>query len=122
MKRREVILLVGGAVTWPIAVRAQATRVYRVGYLGTGTSNPRILQFFRDGLRELGWVEGQNIIIEYRYGEGRSDALPGLANELIGLQVDVIVASPTPASLAARNATQTILLLELASTIPSSMG
>ena len=108
MRRREVILLVGGAVAWPIAVRAQATRLYRVGYLGTGARNPRILQFFRDRLRELGWVEGQNIVIEYRYAEGRSDALPELANELIGLHVDVIVASPTPASLAARNATQTI--------------
>src|SRR2546429_10028410 len=108
MKRREFILLVGGAATWPIAVRSQTTRVYRIGYLGTGASNPRTLQFFRDGLRELGWVEGQNIIIEYRYAEGRSDALPGLANQLIGLQVDVIVASPTPASLAAKNATQTI--------------
>src|SRR5262249_428533 len=106
MRRREVILLVGSAAAWPITLRAQAPRVYRGGYLGTAARNPRILQFFRDGLRDLGWVEGQNIIIQYRYAEGRTDALPGLANELIDLQVDVIVASPTQASLAARNATQ----------------
>ena len=122
MRRREVILLVGGAATWPIAVRAQAARVYRVGYLGTGTRNPSILQFFRDGLRELGWVEGQNIIIEYRYGEGLSDALPRLANELIGLKVDVIVASPTPASLAAKNATQTLPIVGIGFDNPVQHG
>lgn len=122
MRRREVILLVGGAVAWPIAVRAQATRLYRVGYLGTGARNPRILQFFRDRLRELGWVEGQNIVIEYRYAEGRSDALPELANELIGLHVDVIVASPTPASLAARNATQTIPIVGIGFDNPVQHG
>jgi putative ABC transport system substrate-binding protein len=59
-------------------VRAQQ-RIYRVGYLNAGTSNPRILQFFRDGLRKLGWVEGQNIVIDYRYAEGRFDTLPELA-------------------------------------------
>jgi ABC-type uncharacterized transport system substrate-binding protein len=121
MRRREFILLVGGA-TWSVAVRAQATRVYRVGYLGTGASNPRILQFFRDGLRELGWVEGQNIIIEERYGEGRFDALPGLASQLIGLQVDVIVASPTPATLAAKAATQTIPIVGIGFDNPIQHG
>ena len=123
MQRRDLIMLLGGmAATWPIAARAQAPRVYRVGYLGTGTSNPRILQFFRDGLRELGWVEGQNIIVEYRYGEGRSDALPMLANELIGLKVDVIVASPTPASLAAKNATQTLPIVGIGFDNPVQHG
>jgi putative ABC transport system substrate-binding protein len=122
MRRRTFITLLGAAATWPIAVRAQATRVFRVGYLGTGASNPRILQFFRDGLRELGWVEGQNIIIDYRYGEGRSDALPGLANQLIGLQVDVIVASPTPAALAAKNATQTIPIVGIGFDNPVQHG
>jgi putative tryptophan/tyrosine transport system substrate-binding protein len=123
MQRRDFITLLGGtAATWPMAVRAQAPRVYRVGYLGTGTSNPSILQFFRDGLRELGWVEGQNIIIEYRYAQGRSDALPGLANELIGLKVDVIVASPTPASLAAKNATQTLPIVGIGFDNPVQHG
>jgi putative ABC transport system substrate-binding protein len=93
-----------------------------VGYLGTGANNPRILQFFRDGLRELGWVEGQNIVIEYRYGEGRSDALSGLANQLIGLGVDVIVASPTPAALAAKNATQTIPIVGIGFDNPVQHG
>ena len=122
MRRREVILLVGGAATWPIAVRAQATRVYRVGYLNSGTSNPRIFRFFHDGLRELGWIEGQNIMIEYRYAEGRADALPELANELTGLKVDAIVASPTPAALAARNATQTIPIVGIGFDNPVQHG
>jgi putative ABC transport system substrate-binding protein len=125
MERREFIAGIGGAaIAWPLAARAQqlAGRVYRVGYLGTGADNPRILQFFRDGLRELGWVEGQNIVIEYRYGEGRSDALSGLANQLIGLGVDVIVASPTPAALAAKNATQTIPIVGIGFDNPVQHG
>jgi putative tryptophan/tyrosine transport system substrate-binding protein len=60
------------------------------------------------GLRELGRVEGQNILIEYRYTDGQADQLPGLAEELVRLKVDVIAASPTPAAMAARNATRTI--------------
>jgi putative ABC transport system substrate-binding protein len=105
-----------------MALPAQATRVYRVGHLSTGILNPRIRRFFQDGLRELGWIEGQNIISEYRYAEGRADALPGLANELIGLKVDVIVASPTPAALAAKNATQTIPIVGIGFDNPVQHG
>lgn len=97
-------------------------KAYRVGYLGTGASNPRLLQFFRNGLRELGWIEGQTIIIDYRFAEGRLDALPRLANELIGLNVDVIVASPTPASLAAKNATPTIPIVGIGFDNPVEHG
>jgi putative ABC transport system substrate-binding protein len=122
MRRREVILLVAGAVAWPSASRAQATRVYRVGYLGTGASNPRNLRFFHDGLREHGWIEGQNITIQYKFGEGRADTLPGLAAELIGLKVDIIVASPTPATLAARNATQSIPIVGIGFDNPVQHG
>jgi putative tryptophan/tyrosine transport system substrate-binding protein len=122
MTRRKFIVGVGVVVAWPMALRAQATRIYRVGYLSTGTSNPRILRFFQDGLRELGWHEGQNIISEYRYAEGRADALPDLANELIGLKVDVIVASPTPATLAARNATQKIPIVGIGFDNPVQHG
>jgi putative ABC transport system substrate-binding protein len=123
MQRREFIrAIVGSAAAWPMALRAQATRIYRVGYLVTGARNPGILQFFRDGLRELGWIEGQNIIIEYRFGEGRSDVLPALANELIGLQVDVIVASPTPASLAAKNATRALPIVGIGFDNPIEHG
>src|SRR6266568_2665484 len=110
MRRRQFIALVGSAVAWPIGVRAQqpAGRVHRVGYLGSGTAAPRLLDAFRQGLRELGWAEGQNIIIEYRYAEGQYDRLPDLADELVRLEVDIIAASPTPAALAAKNATETI--------------
>ena len=69
MRRRELISLVGAAAILPASVWAQARRVYRVGYLGTGASNPHILRFFHDGLREFGWVEGQNIIVEHRFGK-----------------------------------------------------
>ena len=108
-------------------VEAQpAGKVYRIGYLasgwGSGTANPRPLEAFRQGLRELGWVEGQNIVIEYRFAEGRSDRLPGLADELVRLKVDVIAASPTPAALAARNATRTIPIVGMSLTEPVKLG
>jgi putative tryptophan/tyrosine transport system substrate-binding protein len=109
MRRRAFITLVGGAVALPMGVRAQETgKVYRIGYLGFGTAIPQLQEIFRQGLRELGWREGHNIFIEYRYAEGRYDLLPGLAYELIQLKVDIIVASPTPAAMAAKEATQTI--------------
>jgi putative tryptophan/tyrosine transport system substrate-binding protein len=122
MTRREFIVGIGAAAAWPVTLWAQPRRVYRVGYLNSGTSNPRIFRFFHDGLRELGWIEGQNIMIEYRYAEGRADALPELANELTGLKVDVIVASPTPAALAARNATQTIPIVGIGFDNPVQHG
>src|SRR6266545_1856054 len=75
---------------------------------GSVTANPRVLEAFRQGLRELGWVEGQNIVIEYRSAEGHFDRLPDLAAELVRLKVDVIVAAPTPAVLAAKSATGTV--------------
>jgi len=109
-----------------LAADAQAVgKVYRIGYLSLGSASgtyTRPLDALRQGLRELGWVEGQNIVIEYRYGEGRSDALSGLANQLIGLGVDVIVASPTPAALAAKNATQTIPIVGIGFDNPVQHG
>ena len=79
MERRALIgTLAGGLVAAPLVAKAQqAGKVYRIGYLSasSGTSNPRILEAFRQGLRELGWVEGQNIAIEYRWAEGRFDRL-----------------------------------------------
>jgi len=92
-------------------VEAQQTeKVYRIGYLGpsSATAVSRFTEAFRQGLRERGWVEGQNIVIEYRFAEGQYDRLPGLAAELARLKVDVIVAIPTPAAVAAKNATATI--------------
>ena len=103
-------LAVGLLIT-PSTVRAQpAGKVRRIGYLSSGssTANPQFVEAFRQGLRELGWVEGQNIVIEYRYAEARFDRLPELAAELVRLDVELIVATPTPAAVAARNATRTI--------------
>ena len=113
MRRREFITLVGGAIACPMGVRAQqqAGKVPRIGYLGvtSPSDRPPLLDAFRQGLRELGWVEGQNIVIDYRYAEGRVDRLPDLAAELVRLKVDLIVASAgTQAATAAKNATETI--------------
>src|SRR5947207_8164179 len=88
----------------------QIAKVPRVGWLSPGsrTSDENFLAFFHDGLRELGWVVGQNIAIEPRWAEGRFERLPDLAAELVQLKVDVIVANVTQASLAAKRATSTI--------------
>ena len=124
MRRRDFITLVGGAVALPLGVRAQQRtgKVHRIGYLGSGTAVPLMLDAFRQGLRELGWVEGQNIVIDYRFAEGQYDRLPGLADELVRLKVDVIAASPTPAALAAKNATETIPIVGIGFDNPVQHG
>jgi len=110
----------------PPAVRAQPPgKVYRIGYLSTGSASTTYthpLEAFRQVLRELGWVEGRTLFIEYRFAEGRVDRLPALADELVRLKVDVIVASPTPAALAARNATRTIPMVGMGLTEPVAVG
>jgi hypothetical protein len=88
-------------VALPMGVRAQPQE-------GWGTVGWRLLEAFRQGLREFGWVEGQNLVIGYRFAEGQSDRLPGLADELVRLKADVIAASPKPAAVAAKSATATI--------------
>jgi putative ABC transport system substrate-binding protein len=110
ISRRAFISLLA-LLAAPLAAEAQhAGKVNRIGYLssGTSTSSPHFLEAFRQGLRELGWVEGENIVIDYRFAEGRFDRLPDLAAELVRLKVDIIVAAPTPAAVAAKNATGTI--------------
>ncbi|HEV8673742.1 MAG TPA: hypothetical protein VGX21_06840 [Methylomirabilota bacterium] len=93
--------LVGlGLLAMPLAVEAQPAKLARIGYLGVSPSAV-IDQPFRDGLRELGWVEGRNVAIEYRWTEGRAQRLPELVAELVGLKVDVIY---TPGSSAAAQA------------------
>ena len=127
MRRRTFLgVMASGLLAAPLAAEAQrAGRVYRIGYLSTGSASSTYvhpLEAFRQGLRGLGWVEGQNIVIEYRYAEGRVDQLPGLADELVRLKVDVIVASPTPSALAARNATRTIPIVGMSLTEPVELG
>jgi putative ABC transport system substrate-binding protein len=112
MKRREFVTLLGGAAAaWPFAARAQqARKVARIGFLGGTSASGFAAQAarFRTGLLELGYVEGTNIIIEYRWAEDKYDRLPELAAELVRSNVDVIVTHGTPGSLAAKRATATI--------------
>ncbi|HSB41955.1 MAG TPA: ABC transporter substrate binding protein, partial [Methylomirabilota bacterium] len=109
MNRRVFLSAVTGSLlAAPLAAEAQpAGKVPRIGYLSSGsaTVNP---EAFRQGLRELGWVEGQNMAIDYRFAEDRFDRLPDLAAELVRLKVDVIVAGPTQPAVVAKNATRTI--------------
>ena len=102
----------------------QAGKVARIGVLtqGSSTSGQHILEAFRQGLRELGYVEGQNIVFEYRWAEGRAERLPDLAAELLRLKVDVIVAGGTLAPLAAKDATRTIPIVMSAAGDPVGTG
>ena len=107
-----------------IAGAQQAGRLPRLGYLGASspTLEPEILEAFRQGLRDLGYVEGQSIAIEYRWAEGHEVRLPELATELVGLKVDVIVTTGTPGTLAAKRATQTIPIVMTATGDPLRSG
>ena len=112
MRRRDFITLVGSsAAAWPFAVCAQQRAMPVIGFLSTGslkTLPADILAGFRRGLNEAGYVEGQNVTIEYRFAEGLYDRLPALAAELVRLPVAVIVTSGSPSAPAAKNATATI--------------
>jgi putative ABC transport system substrate-binding protein len=125
--RRALIL---AAAAWPVigwmgAVRAQApAKVRRIGLLSPWTPSDTAAwhQAFRQGLRDLGWTEGKNISIEYRYAEGRHDRLPDLAADLVRLKVEVIVASVTPDALAAQKATTAIPIVIAVAGDPVAMG
>lgn len=113
MRVRAVGLLVPFAFVLliaPVAADAQQGKAYRIGYVGNSSASlePRLLGAFRDGLRNLGYVEGQNIRIEYRWAEGRYERFPDFMAELVRLKVDLIVVAGTPAILAAKQATNTI--------------
>jgi len=111
MRRREFFVVLGSTAAWPFAARAQQqTKVARIGFLGPGYSATSALRVERmwAGLRDLGYVQGKNIVIESRWAEGNYDRLPELAAELVRLNVDVLVTYGTPGVLAAKQATTTI--------------
>jgi putative ABC transport system substrate-binding protein len=101
-------LVFGIALVTPEVAAQPAGKVARIGYLGSGSPASGFHDALLAGLRDLGWVEGQNFVVDYRFAEGRFERLPGLATELARSNVDLIVAQPTPAALAARDATRTI--------------
>jgi len=116
-RRKFMAAMAGGLLAAPLAAEAQqAAKVPRVGYLAFNlAANPHFLEAFRQGLRDVGYVEGQNILIEYRSAEGQLERLPDLAAELVHVQVDVLVSEGTPPSLAAKQATRTIPIVFAAS-------
>ena len=109
-KRRELVIALGAsALVAPLGTFAQQQgKVWRVGVLDTTSTNAVYLEAFRKGLHELGYVEGENLVIEYRSADGRLERLAELAIELVRAKVDVIVSRGTPASQAAKNATGVI--------------
>jgi putative ABC transport system substrate-binding protein len=125
MKRREFIAGLGGAAAWSVAVRAQQPARPVVGFLETGSPGPdsHLLAAFRNGLSENGYVEGRNLMVEYRFAEGRVDRLPAMAAELVRLQVAVIITpGSTPATRAAKAATSTIPIVFSVGADPVQMG
>jgi putative ABC transport system substrate-binding protein len=115
MKRREFITLLGGAtapaILWPLPARPQpAGKVARIGFLGSATAagSAKSVEAFRAGLRDLGYVEGKNLVIEFKWAEGKYERLPALVAELMSHKVDVLVVHGTPGTRAAKQATRTI--------------
>ena len=121
-RRTFLATLSGGLLAAPLGSEAQtAGRVYRVGILGN-TPNPPMESVLREGLRELGWVEGQNLVFERRYSEGRNERHPALAAELVRLQPHIIMTSGTSATLAAKAATTTIPIVFISVGDPVGSG
>ena len=125
MRRREFITLIGAATTWPLVARAQKSAPPVIGYVGGQSADlwASRVRAFRQGLRETGFIEGQNVIIEYRWAEDHYDRYPALLADLVHRQVDVIaVPGSTPAIVAAKAATTTIPIVFVTAADPVAAG
>jgi putative ABC transport system substrate-binding protein len=124
-RRRFVEVIAGGLLAAPLAAQAQpAGKVPKVGFLWIGSPGipSPFIESFENGLRDLGWVKGQNVTVEYRYADGKAERFPDLAAELVRLPVDVMVAPPAPATLAAKAATATIPIVFTLGADPVAFG
>ena len=123
MKRREFITFLSAAVAWPLAARAQQSKLRRLGFLWDSPAVfPEAMEAFRHELRELGYVDGRNIVVEYRWAEGNPERMREMAEELVRLKVDVIIAPSSVYTAAARQATSTIPVVFFSHADPLGSG
>jgi putative ABC transport system substrate-binding protein len=124
LQRRDFLIAAGALLAAPLAAEAQqAAKIARIGFLGNSTTAlGHLRDAFLQGMRDLGYVEGRNLVIEYRYAEGQLERFPALAAELVALNVEVLVAPPTPAAQAAKRATTTIPIVFAGAGDPVTSG